>query len=140
MDTTGEQPLHATQGVIDAMYQYASGNIQPASSTTSYSQLVDLVAPAFAYSADMSNPKERVGFFDRLAMKVMHDIGRKSGQVQIMQTETSFGMKFSKFEFYDGTINLVQHPLFNGLQATAGRMLIMDLAALKLAYISGRDT
>lgn len=140
MDTTGEQPVHATQGVIDAIYQYASGNVQPASSTTDYGDLIDLVAPAFAYSTDMSNPKERVGFCDRKAIKVITDVGRKSGVVEIMQSETSFGMKFTKFQFYDGTINLVQHPLLNGLQATAGRMLIMDMAALKLAYLEGRDT
>lgn len=140
MDTTGEQPSHATQGVIDAIYQYAAGNVQPASSTTDYGELVDLVAPAFAYSTDMSNPKERVGFADRLAIKVLTDVGRKSGVVNIMQSETTFGMKFTKFEFYDGTINLVQHPLLNGLDATGGRMLIMDMAALKLAYLEGRDT
>ena len=48
-------------------------------------------------------------------------------------------MKYTSFRFYQGTINLIQHPLMNGLNPTAGNMLVMDLAALKLAYMEGRD-
>jgi hypothetical protein len=57
----------------------------------------------------------------------------------ISTAETSFGMRFSKFEFYKGTVNLIEHPLMNGLSLT-GKMLIMDMPALKLAYMDGRDT
>jgi hypothetical protein len=138
MDTTGAQPVHATQGVIDALEQYAPENTNAALATTDYAQLVELVEPAFKYSTDLSNPKERLAFCDSTSLKVLHDIGRKSGQVQIMQDETSFGMQFTKFKFYKGTINLIEHPLFNGLGQTM--MLIMDMPALKLAYLNGRDT
>lgn len=140
MDTTGSQPVHSTQGIIDAIYQYAPNNVNPAAATTNYSDLVGLVEEAFTYSTDMSNPKERLGFADALAMKVLTDIGRKSGQIQIMQDETSFGLQFTSFKFYKGTINLIEHPLFNGLDPTAGRLLIVDMPALKLAYMDGRDT
>ena len=140
MDTTGSQPVHSTQGIIDAIYQYAPANVNPAAATTNYSDLVALVEEAFTYSTDMSNPKERLGFADALAMKVLTDVGRKSGQIQIMQDETSFGLQFTSFKFYKGTINLIEHPLFNGLDPTAGRLLIVDMPALKLAYMDGRDT
>ncbi len=139
MDTTGSQPVHSTQGVIDAIYEYASGNVNPAAATTTYTQLVALVEEFFNYSTDIGNNNERVGFCDRLAMKVLTDVGRKSGQIQIMQEQTGFGMKYTSFRFYQGTINLIQHPLMNGLNPTAGNMLVMDLAALKLAYMEGRD-
>lgn len=139
MDTTTTQPTHSTQGIIDAIYQYAPANVNPASSTTNYSQLVALVEEPFNYSTDIGNNGERLGFCDRLAMKVLTDVGRKSGQIQIMQNETSFGMKFTTFKFYQGTINLIQHPLMNGLDPTGGNLLIVDLAAVKLAYMEGRD-
>lgn len=135
----GGQPIHATQGVIDAMEQYAPGNTNAASSTTTHAQLVALLEPCFTYSTDMANPKERVLFGDAQAIRVINDIGVKSGQVQITQNETSFGMHFTKFKFYKGTINLVEHPLMNGL-GLAGTALIMDMPALKLAYLEGRDT
>lgn len=139
MDTTGEQPVHSTQGVIDAIYQYAPANINPASSTTNYAQLVALVEEPFNFSTDIGNNGERIGFCDRLAMKVLTDVGRKSGQIHIMQSETSFGMKFTSFKFYQGTINLIQHPLMNGLDPTGGNLLIVDMAAVKLAFMEGRD-
>lgn len=138
MDTTGVAPIHATQGVIDAMEQYAPGNTDTAAATTTFAQLVTLCEPCFQYSTDMSNPKERVLFGDSTSIKVINDVGRLSGQVQITQNETSFGMHFTKFKFYKGTINLVEHPLLNGLDQTIA--VIMDMPALKLAYMDGRDT
>ena len=141
MDTSGSQPLHATQGIIDAIYQYAPNNVNAAGETTNYDQLVALVEEAWTYSTDASNPKMRAGFCDSTAMKVMHQIARLSGQVEIMQSETSFGMQFTKFKFYKGEINLIEHPLMNALQTAAtGTLLVMDLPALKLAYMDGRDT
>ena len=135
----GGQPLHATQGVIDAMEQYAPANTNAAGGTTTFNQLVALLEPAFAYSTDMANPKERILFGDAQAIRVLNDIGTRSGQVQLQTSSTTFGMHFTKFQFYKGTINMVEHPLMNGL-GLAGTALVMDMAALKLAYMEGRDT
>jgi hypothetical protein len=139
MDTSGATPVHATQGVLDAMEQYCPENTNTAGATTNYDQLVALVEPAFKYSTNLGNAKERVAFCDQTAMKVLNQVGRLSGQLMISTAETSFGMRFSKFEFYKGTVNLIEHPLMNGLSLT-GKMLIMDMPALKLAYMDGRDT
>lgn len=139
MDTAGTTPIHATQGVIDAMEQYSPGNTNVAAPTTNYTQLVALLEPAFLYSTDMSNAKERVAFCDNTAMKVFNDIGRLNGQVQINNAQTSFGLRFTQFNFYNGTVNLITHPLLNGL-SISGTALVMDMPALKLAYLEGRDT
>lgn len=139
MDTTGATPLHATQGIIDALEQYAPANTNAAGSTTNYAQLVTLVEPAFTSSANVGNPKGRVLVGDNKAIKVITDIGRKSGQVQIMQSETQFGLKFTSFQMYLGTLDLVIHPLLNGL-GMEGMALILDMPAIKLAYMDGRDT
>lgn len=138
MDTTGATPIHATQGVLDAMEQYCPANTNAAAATTTFEQLVTLVEPAFLYSTDMSNPTDRVAFCDSTAMKVLNQIGKLSGQVQIQTSQTSFGMRFSTFNFYKGSIKLIEHPLLNGLQQS-GTMLVMDMPALKLAYMEGRD-
>ena len=139
MDTTGSTPMHATQGVLDAMEQYAPANTNVAGATTSFDQLVALAEPAFEYSTNLGDPKSRVGFCDKVALRVLNQIGRLSGQITITPRETSFGMKFTQFEFYKGTINLIEHPLLNGLERD-GTMIIADMSALKLAYLSGRDT
>ncbi len=139
MDTTGATPIHSTQGILDAIEQYAPANSNTAAATTSYSQLVTLVEPAFTSSANVGNPKGRVLVGDNTAIKVITDIGRKSGQVQIMQNETQFGMKYTSFSMYQGTLDLVIHPLLNGLDRE-GMALILDMPAIKLAYMDGRDT
>lgn len=139
MDTTGATPLHSTQGIFDALRQYVPGNIAAAGATTTFDQLVAMVEIAFLYSTNLGSAKERVAFVDNTAMKVINSIGRKSGQITMTNKESRFGMKYSSFDFYNGTIDLVIHPLLNGLQQT-GTMLIMDMPALKLAYMDGRDT
>jgi hypothetical protein len=140
MDTSGPTPLHSTQGIIDAMEQYAPANTNAANATTDYSDLVALVEPAYLYSANIGSSKERTVFVGAAANKVLNDIGRKSGNVIMEQTETSFGMMFTKFRFYKGVINIIEHPLFNGLENMSGLAVGIDLPALKLAYMDGRDT
>lgn len=139
MDTSGAQPVHATQGIYDAIAQYVPSHINAAAATTNYSQLVTLVEPAFESSANVGNPTSRLLVGDALAMKVITDIGRKSGQVQIMQSETSFGMKYTSFSMYKGSFSMLEHPLMNGLSMT-GTAFIIDMPAVKLAYMDGRDT
>lgn len=143
MDTSGATPLHTTQGIVDAMVQYtdsaSNDNVVQAAATTNYSQLITMVEAPFFWSTDAGSSNERLGFCDRKAMKVITDIGRNSGQVQIMQDQTHFGMKFTSFVFYGGVINLIQHPLMNGLDPSGGNLLIVDLNAVKLAYMDGRD-
>lgn len=139
MDTSGSTPIHATQGVIDAVYQYAPGNVAAAASTTGFDQLVAMVDPCFQYASNLGDPRTRIGYCDATALRVLNQIGRASGQITITQAETQFGMRFTQFQFYKGTINLVEHPLLNGLAQT-GMMLIADMPSLKLAYLGDRDT
>lgn len=140
MDTAGAQPLHATQGIIDAVEQYAPGNVDTAAGTTDFDQWVTMAEPAFQYSADLGDPKSRTLFGGSMAIKVLNDIARKSGMVQIMDGQTNFGLHFTKFTFYKGVIYMLEHPLLNGIPEMSGLALIVDMPALKLAYMDGRDT
>ena len=136
--TTG--PLHATQGIYDAIDQYAAANTNTAGATTTFDELVTMLEPAFLYSTDMGNSKERIAFVGATANRVLNALGRLSGQIVIQQGATSFGMRFSSFTFYKGTINIVEHPLFNSNAAFSKLMVVLELASIKLAYMNGRDT
>lgn len=142
-DATTGKPIHATQGLVDAVYEFASGNVNTAASTTSYSQLVDLVEPMFAQSTSRTGGglKERTLFCDSTAMKVIHDIGLASGQVTMNTTETSFGMMFTEFKFYKGKLRLLEHPMLNETATAdvAGIAIGVDLTSIALAYMEGRD-
>lgn len=140
MDTTGTQPIHSTQGIIDAVTQYAPANVTTAGGTTTYDQLVTMVEGAFQYSTSLGESKTRVLFGDSQAIKVLNAIGKKYvGDVSVTQAENSFGMVFNKFRFYKGEINFIEHPMFNGLNVQPGLAVLVDLPAIKLAYMEGRD-
>jgi len=130
---------HTTQGLIDSIYQYAPANIKLAAATTSYTQLVAMLEVMFKYSSDMGNTKQRVAFVDSQAMRVLNDIGRLNGMVEITSSETTFGLSFTTIKFYKGTIRLIEHPMFNDSPALVGTMAVVDLPSIRLAYMEGRD-
>lgn len=140
MDTSGTQPIHATQGIIDAVTQHAAANVNTAGATTTYDQLIGYVEGAFQYSTSLGESKTRVLFGDSRAIKVLNAIGKQYvGDVSVTQAENRFGMVFNKFRFYKGEIMMIEHPMFNGLNVQPGLAVIVDLPAIKMAYMDGRD-
>lgn len=135
----GDPPQHTTQGIIDAIFQYAPGNVVTAGATTNYDQLVGFVEPYFAASSNLGNTKERIMFVDQQGNKVLNEIGRKSEQVIMDLRTTTFGMHFTAFRLYKGMLFIVEHPLFNGLDITPGLAVTVELPSMRLAYMSGRD-
>lgn len=139
MDTSGTQPVHTTQGIIDAVAEYAPTHIVPMGATTDYGQLRTAVELSLESSTNVGSPNDRLLVGDAQAIRVISDIGRKSGQVQIMQEQTSFGMRYTSFQTQRGNFALMDHPLLNGLGMT-GFAVVLDMPAIKLAYLDGRDT
>lgn len=140
MSTLNGQPIHATQGIVDAIRQYAPSNVDAAPAETSYDDVVDMILPCWQYATDVGDPTTRVAFCDTTAMRTMQDIGRAYGEVTLTQKETSYGMVFSEFRFFKGRLILKEHPLFNGIGVTPGTMVVVDVPAVKLAYMDGRKT
>lgn len=142
-DATTGYPIHATQGLVDAIYELASSNVQTAAATTTYAQLVALVEPMFQYSTSKTGGglKERLLLCDSTAIKVIHDIGIASGQVTMTVRETTFGMQFTEFRMYKGVLRLLEHPLLNETATAdvAGIAIGVDLTSLGIAYMEGRD-
>jgi Family of unknown function (DUF5309) len=135
----GSPPVHTTQGIIDAVFQYAPTNVTTAAATTNYDQLVAIVEPYFAAQSNLGNAKERIMFVDSQANRVLNEIGRKSEQVIMDLRTTTFGMHFTAFRTYKGMIFIVEHPLFNGLNITPGFAVTVELPSMRLAYMNGRD-
>lgn len=135
----GTPPVSTTQGIIDAINQYAPGNVVTAGATTNYDQLVTFIEPYFAAQSNLGNAKERIMFVDAQGNRVLNEIGRKSEQVIMDLRTTTFGMHFTAFRTYKGMIFIVEHPLFNGLNLTPGVAITVELPSMRLAYLNGRD-
>jgi len=140
MDVTGPQPVHLTQGTIDAVYQYApAANVVALGVTTNQTQLETALIPGFSVNTDLGNAGERIGFVDSKALQVLNQIGRLNGVVELISEQTTFGLRFSTFKFFKGIIRLIEHPMFNDSPAFTGTMVTIDLPAIQLAYMGGRD-
>ena len=66
---------HDTQGLVDAVYEHASGNVATAGGTTTYAQFITMIEPMFTYQTDLGNNRERILFGDSQAIKVLNSLG-----------------------------------------------------------------
>lgn len=147
IDTTNTggngKPITSTQGVIDAMTEYAPTHVTAANATTNFDELEDMLVPAFEYSTNGANTKERVAYTGSAGMKVIQQLGRalQGGNASIGLNENKIGMVFTSVRTYKGVVHVVEHPLFNGLGSDiSSSMVVLDKSSIRLAYMDGRAT
>lgn len=138
MSVYNGQPLHTTQGIIDAIRQYAPDNVHVAGATTSYDDLRDYSNVAFQNQTNLGESRTRAVFCDSLAMDVLVGIGEQYGERTATQSETAYGMVFTSFRTRHGVMNLIEHPLFNGLNVQPGIAVGVDIPGIRMAYLGDR--
>lgn len=142
------QPFRTMDGLVSivsnlAYYPptYSTPNIHEALGTgTNYSQLEAMLNPVFDQSTDPKVANDRVIFVGGDARTVINNIGRKSGQYQLVDGQTSFGLQFQTFKTSRGTFRLIEHPLFNSNIHWKKNALVVDLSSFKIAYLGNRKT
>lgn len=135
------KPIHATQGIIDAVRQYAPDNVFALGEdeAVGFDDLVDMLLPMYKYDTDLGDGKTRIAFVDTAALLFFQRLARIwPDQVTMNRKETVFGMIFTEFHFIKGRLMLVEHSLFNGLEMTNGLAVIVDVPAIRMAYMEGR--
>lgn len=136
---TGEA-LHTMDGIEALIEKQAPQNLVEAGATTTYDQLVTLLDPVLDQKTDFMNGNKRVIYCGKTALNVFHQIGRLSGQYEIVNKQTSFGLKFTEIIIPRGVFQLVEHPIFNTDPEWQKMAVIADLSSFDFAYLEGRDT
>lgn len=136
---TGTKLEHSTQGVIDSIRQYASGNMFTADATTTWAQLISYLEVGFTSVSSLGSPNERVLFTDATGHKVFTALGELYGNTWKGMETTTFGMQFTALRFYKGTVYIKEHPLFNAIGIPTGLGVMLDLPTMAMAYMEGRD-
>lgn len=134
----GGQPLRKMDGILSMIRKYAPQNIKIAGQTTSFSQLEAMTDSWFDVVTDQSEDNDRVLFVDKIANRVINEIGRNYYKVQATPQQTSFGMNFTEFRTLRGNFKVVEHPLFNIMHLN-GYALAVDLSPITRHYLPGRD-
>ncbi len=138
--TLNNQPIRGMDGLVASIDAVAPGNTNVAGSTTTYDQLETMLDPVFTYQTDPRLGNERWLFVGGTALKVINKIGRLSGQYQIVDGQTMFGLQFQGFRLSRGTFRMVEHPLLNSNAVWSKYAIAVDFTSLALAYLADRKT
>lgn len=145
--TRNGQPFRTMDGLVSiisnlAYYppSYTTPNVYEATATTNYEQLETMLNPVFDQTTDPKVGNDRVMFVGGQARTVINNIGRLSGQYQIVDGQTSFGLQFSTFKTSRGTFRMIEHPLFNSNPYWSKNALVVDIPTFKIAYLGNRKT
>lgn len=131
-----QQYLTTMDGLIETVRRLAPiANTTTAGSTTTYDQLESALDPVFDTVTDGRSGNERVIFAGSAAVKVFNQIGRLSGQYQIVQGQTEYGLQYSSFRISRGSFKIVEHPLFNSNAVWKKLAVAVDLSSLRVPYL-----
>ena len=135
------QYLTTMDGLIETTRRLApAANTNTAGATTDFDQLENMLDPVFETVTNGMASSERVLFVGGQARKVINQIGRKSGQYQIADGQTNFGLSFQTFQTTRGKFRMIEHPIFNSNADWKKMAIAADINAIKPAYLKGRST
>jgi hypothetical protein len=115
-------------------------NLFAAGSTTTYTQLANMLDQCFLQATDSKTGNNRVLFTGNTGKKVITDIARLNGSMQLTPAVTTYGMQIDTFRTRLGTFNLITHPLFNSNADWSAMAVALDLSTMNLAYLRGGKT
>lgn len=134
------QVMTSMDGIESVIRKYAPQNIHTAGATTDYDQLEEMLDSVFDITSDPKVGNVRTLFTGAKGLKVINNIGRLSGEYQLADGQTSFGLQFRTFKTTRGTFNLVEHPILNSNPAWAAKAFVVDLSSMDLAYLTQTES
>lgn len=135
LTTVNNQVMSTMDGLESVLTQLAPANITTAGATTNYDQLEAALDPVFSVATDAKVANERVLFVGGKALRVINKIGRLTGQYQIIDGATNFGLQFSTFKIPRGTFRMIEHPLLNSNPWLSSSAWAVDLSTFDVAWL-----
>jgi hypothetical protein len=136
---TGE-PIHMMDGLEAVIEEHSPSNLREAGATTNYEQLEEMLDPVLDFKTQSMSGNSRTIFCGKQALKTINNIGRLSGEYQLQDDQTNFGLSFKTFSTTRGRFNLVEHPLLNTNDDYAKMAFVVDLSQFDFLSLEGRDT
>lgn len=135
-----DQFMTTSDGIVERVRRDTS-NTTTAGSTTNYTQLETMLNGVFdTRSSGQTNGSERILLCGGQAVTVLNNIGRLSGQYQIIDGQTNFGLQFSTFKTSRGKFRIIEHPMLNTNDDWKKMAIAVDMSVIRLLPLTGRDT
>lgn len=146
--TRNGQPFRTMDGLVATvgnLAYYPSSYTQPnvytaLSSGTTAVDLENMIDPMFNQVTDYSDTNRRLLFVGGTALRALNDIAFLNGEYKLMDKQTNWGLRFKTFEFARGTLEIIEHPLFNTNKYWSKMAIAVDPASFSIAYLGGRKT
>lgn len=142
------QPFRTMDGLVSIvgnLAYYPSSYTQPnvytaMSAGTTAVDLENMIDPMFNQVTDYSDTNRRLMFVGGTALRALNDIAFLNGEYKLMDKQTNWGLRFKTFEFARGTLEIIEHPLFNTNKHWSKMAVAVDPASFSIAYLGGRKT
>lgn len=130
------QYLTTMSGIVETVRSQApAGNTTTAGGTTTFAQLETALNGVFDVSTNGRTGNQRLLMVGGGARSVVNGIGRLSGDYQIVDGQTSFGLQFSMFRTSRGEFKMIEHPLLNSNDDWKKMAFAIDLPSLRVPYL-----
>lgn len=134
--TINSQYLTTMDGIIESIRRYApAGNTTAAGGTTTYAQLQTALNGCFDVTSNGRTGNRRTLFVGGGARHVINEIGRLSGNYQIMDGATSFGLQFQSFRTSRGEFKMIEHPMLNSNDDWKKMAIAVDMDSIRVPYL-----
>ena len=140
MNTLNNQPLHTMDGLINITTTQAAANVTTLGATTTWTQLEAAVDPWFNQVTDPKTGNERTLFVGGTARRVLNNICRLNSTYFVDGQTSEWGLRYSTVMTARGTLNLVEHPLFNSNNVWTKMAVAIDIPTFAVAYLGNRKT
>ena len=140
MNTLNNQPLHTMDGLINITTTQAAANVTTFGATTTWTQLEAAVDPWFNQVTDPKTGNERTLFVGGTARRVLNNICRLNSTYFVDGQTSEWGLRYSTVMTARGTLNLVEHPLFNSNNVWTKMAVAIDIPTFAVAYLGNRKT
>lgn len=128
-------------GIVETVRTYApADNTTTAMGQIDYDDLEEALDPVFNTTNNGQNPMERALFVGGTTRKAINNVGRYSGQYQIVDGQTNFGLQFQTFKTARGTFRMIEHPILNSNPEWSQMAIALDLSSIRLMHLEGRET
>jgi hypothetical protein len=93
-----------------------------------------MLDPLFDTVTDATGMNDRLILTDKVGLKIINDLGKFYGVIQMPTGSTGFGHQFREFQTVRGSFKVMEHPLFNVMPQCRGMMLVLDLSSMSIPY------
>ena len=100
----------------------------------SYDDFEAFVATIFSVNIE-GEPNERLAFAGNTVIRVLNQLARKSGHLNIVVGQNDYGTEINTIRTSFGTLKLLTHPLFNQSPVWQENLVVFHPGAVELKYM-----